>query len=277
MGSVTIAFVATMTLVPFLGRSFLPEFNEGTLTVNVVTLPGTSLKASDRLGRRVEEALLSIPEVVATSRRTGSAELDEHAQDVNASEIDVRLDLSTGRHKEEVLADTRRVLAEIGGAVFNVGQPLSHRIDHMLSGSRSAIALKIFGDDLEEMRRIAEQIEAIAKDTPGAVDVSIEQQVDIPVLEIRADRAALARYGLGAGELAESVERAFTGETVGQLLEGQRAIDVVVRMDDSIRDSLDAVRATPIDTPSGARVPLGMLATLSRTTSPKTAAGMSHW
>jgi CzcA family heavy metal efflux pump len=270
LGSVGLVFVATMALVPFLGRSFLPEFNEGSLTVNVVTLPGTSLEASNRLGRRVERALLTVPEVVATSRRTGRAELDEHAQDVNAAEIDVRLDLSTGRRKEEVLVDTRRALAQIGGAVFNVGQPLSHRIDHMLSGSRSAIALKIFGEDLDEMRRIAEQIEDIAKNTPGAVDVSIEQQVDIPMLEIRADRAALARYGLGAGELAESVERSFTGETVGQLLEGQRTIDVVVRMDDSVRGSLDAVHATLIDTPSGARLPLGMLAKLSRDTSPNT-------
>lgn len=270
LGGVAIAFVASMLLVPFMGRSFLPEFNEGTLTVNMVTLPGTSLEASDRLGRRVEEALLSVPEVVATSRRTGRAELDEHAQDVNAAEIDVRLDLSSGRHKEEVLADTRGALAQIGGALFNVGQPLSHRIDHMLSGSRSAIALKVFGDDLETMRRIAEQIEEIGKTTPGAVDVSIEQQVDIPELEIRADRTALARYGLGAGELAESVERSFTGETVGQLLEGQRTIDVVVRMDDSVRESLSSLRATPIDTPSGARIPLGMLATLSRDTSPNT-------
>jgi CzcA family heavy metal efflux pump len=270
LGSVAVVFVATMLIVPFLGRSFLPEFNEGTLTVNMVTLPGTSLEASDRLGRRVEEALLSVPEVVATSRRTGRAELDEHAQDVNAAEIDVRLDLSSGRHKEEVLADARGALAQIGGAVFNVGQPLSHRIDHMLSGSRSAIALKVFGDDLETMRGLAEQIEAIGKSTPGAVDVSIEQQVDIPELEIRADRMALARYGLGAGALAESVERAFTGETVGQLLEGQRTIDVVVRMNDSVRESLASLRATPIDTPSGARIPLGMLATLSRDTSPNT-------
>lgn len=270
LGGVGLAFVLTLAAVPFLGRSFLPEFNEGTLTVNMVTLPGTSLEASDRLGRRVELALLSVPEVVATSRRTGRAELDEHAQDVNAAEIDVRLDLSSGRHKEKVLADTRDALAQIGGALFNVGQPLSHRIDHMLSGSRSAIALKVFGDDLDELRRLAEQVEEIAKNTPGAVDVSIEQQVDIPMLEIRADRAALARYGLGAGELSESVERAFTGETVGQLLEGQRTVDVVVRMDDSVRGSLSAVRATPIDTPSGARIPLGMLATLSRDTSPNT-------
>lgn len=270
LGGVAVAFVATMLLVPFLGRSFLPEFNEGTLTVNMVTLPGTSLEASDRLGRRVEKALLAVPEVAATSRRTGRAELDEHAQDVNAAEIDVRLDLSSGRHKEEVLAETRGALAQIGGALFNVGQPLSHRIDHMLSGSRSAIALKIFGDDLDTLRLLAEQIEEIGKTTPGAVDVSIEQQIDIPELEIRADRTALARYGLGAGELAESVERAFTGETVGQLLEGQRTIDVVVRMDDSVRQSLASIRATPIDTPSGARIPLGMLATLSRDTSPNT-------
>lgn len=269
LGVVLVGFLATLLVAPFLGRSFLPEFNEGTLTVNVVTLPGTSLEASDRLGRRVETALLSVPEVVATSRRTGRAELDEHAQDVNAAEIDVRLELAE-RDKEEVLVDVRSALAQIGGASFNVGQPLSHRIDHMLSGSRSAIALKVFGDDLDTLRTLAEQIEAIAKDTPGAVDVSIEQQIDIPELEIRADRAALARYGMGAGALTEAVESAFTGQTVGQILEGQRTVDIVVRLDDSIRSSIEAVRATPIDTPSGVRIPLGMLATLQRDTSPNT-------
>ncbi len=271
LGGTGLAFLGALALIPGMGRSFLPEFNEGTLTLNVVTLPGTSLEASDRLGRRIEQTLLAFPEVVTTSRRTGRAELDEHAQDVNAAEIDVSLDLSrSDRHKEELMVAIRRELASIGGAVITVGQPLSHRIDHMLSGSRATIALKVFGDDLQTLRSLAEQVEAVAKDTPGAVDVAIEQQVDIPELEIRADRAALARYGLGAGELAERIEGAFAGEVVGQLLEGQRTVDVVLRLDDSVRESFESIAATPIDTPTGHRIPLGMLATLSRDSSPNT-------
>jgi CzcA family heavy metal efflux pump len=265
------ALLVALLVLPFLGRSFLPEFNEGALTVNVVTKPGTSLAASDRLGRRVESALLAFPEVVSTSRRTGRAELDEHAQDVNAAEIDVKLDMERGdRDREEFLQALRADLATIGGAVITVGQPLSHRIDHLLSGSRSAIALKVFGDDLEVLRTVATQIEAVAETVPGAVDVSIEQQVDIPELEVRADRRALARYGLGAGELGEAVERAFVGETVGVMLEGQRPVDVVVRLVDTVREDPAAIGATPIDTPSGVRVPLGALATVQRSTSPNT-------
>ena len=271
LGGAGLAVVLALALVPGMGRSFLPEFNEGTLTLNVVTLPGTSLEASDRLGRRIEESLLAFPEVVSTSRRTGRAELDEHAQDVNAAEIDVSLDLSgSDRDKEELMAALRRELASIGGAVISVGQPLSHRIDHMLSGSRATIALKLFGDDLETLRQLAEQVEAVAKQVEGAVDVAIEQQVDIPELEIRADRDALARYGLGAGELTERIEGAFAGQVVGQILEGQRTVDVVLRLDDSVRQSFEAIAATPIDTPTGHRIPLGMLARLSRDSSPNT-------
>jgi CzcA family heavy metal efflux pump len=271
MGLSAAAFVASLAIVPFLGRTFLPEFNEGALTINVVTKPGTSLDASDRLGRRVEKALLSFPEVVSTSRRTGRAELDEHAQDVNAAEIDVMLDLSRAdRGREAFLDALRDDLATIGGANITVGQPLSHRIDHLLSGTRSAIAVKLFGDDLETLRIAATKIEAIAKTVPGAVDVSIEQQVDIPELEVRADRMALARYGLGAGALGESVERALVGQTVGAILEGQRPIDVVVRLTDRVQGDTAALAALPIDTPVGVRVPLGAVAKVVLGTSPNT-------
>jgi CzcA family heavy metal efflux pump len=263
------AFLASLAVVPFLGRTFLPEFNEGALTINVVTKPGTSLEASDRLGRRVELALLAFPEVVSTSRRTGRAELDEHAQDVNAAEIDVMLDLSRG-DRDGFLDALRAELATIGGANITVGQPLSHRIDHLLSGTRSAIAVKLFGPDLEALRVAATRIEAVAKTVPGAVDVSIEQQVDIPELEVRADRRALARYGLGAGELGESVERALVGETVGSILDGQRPVDVVVRLGDVMHGDLAALRDVPIDTPVGTRVPLGEVAEILRGTSPNT-------
>lgn len=264
-----LALVAALAVTPFLGRSFLPEFNEGTLTISLVTLPGTSLEESDKLGRRVEQVLLSFPEVASTARRTGRAELDEHAQDVSAAELDVRLDLSRGkRGKERLLEDLRKALAQVPGAVITIGQPLSHRIDHMLSGTRANIALKVYGDDLETLRGLADRVKDVAESVPGAVDVAVEQQVDIPELEIQVDRDAIARYGLTTGEVTEAVERSFAGQTVGSILEGQRAIDVVVRLDDAMRADLDAIGSTPIDTPLGHPIPLKMLATLSREAGP---------
>lgn len=266
-----LALAAALAVVPFLGRSFLPEFNEGTLTLSVVTLPGTSLEESDRLGRRVEQALLAFPEVVSTARRTGRAELDEHAQDVNAAEVDVTLELSRGeRDKETLLRDLRAALAQLPGAAVTVGQPLSHRIDHMLSGTRANIALKLYGDDLEQLRRLAEQVRKVASATPGAVDVAIEQQVDIPEIEIQVDREAAARFALTAGEVAEAVERAFAGETVARMLEGQQSLDLVVRYDDSVRADLARLGEALVDTPGGAKLPLKMLATLRRDTGPNT-------
>ncbi len=271
LGASAAAFLVTAAVVPFLGRSFLPEFNEGALTISATTLPGTSLAESDRLGRRVEETLLTFPEVVSTARRTGRAELDEHAQDVSASEIDVTLDLSKGdRDKAALLDDLRAALGEVGGVVLTIGQPLSHRIDHMLSGTRSAIALKLFGDDLDRLRGLALQVQQVAERTPGAVDVSIEQQVDLPVLELRADRERAAQFGLTTGALVESVEAALTGVKVGVLLEGPRAIDLVVRYEASVREDREALMATPVDTPTGVRVPLKAVAELVRTTSPNT-------
>jgi CzcA family heavy metal efflux pump len=271
LGGVGIAVLGTMAILPFLGRSFLPEFNEGTLTINVVTLPGTSLAESDRLGRRIEQTLLSFPEVSSTSRRTGRAELDEHAQDVNAAELDVGLDLTKSkRSKGELLAAMRKELAQVPGAVITIGQPLSHRIDHMLSGTRANLAIKLYGDDLEALRGLAERVKKIAQATPGAVDVAIEQQVDIPQMAIRADRDAVARYGLTTGDVVEAVEGAFAGVTVGAVLEGQRSIDLIVRLEDAARQDLDAIGATLVDTKTGTRVPLKMLATISRETGPNT-------
>jgi CzcA family heavy metal efflux pump len=271
VASAAVAFAATALVVPFLGRSFLPEFNEGTLTLNVVTLPGTSLEESDRLGRRVEQALLAFPEVVSTSRRTGRAELDEHAQDVNAAELDVGLDLSRGkRDKDQLLEDLRKALAQVPGAVITIGQPLSHRIDHMLSGTRAAIAMKIFGEDLDTLRGMAERVKKIAERTPGAVDVAIEQQVDIPQMAIRADRDMVARHGLTTGEVVEAVEQAFAGETVGAVLEEQRSVEMVVRLEDAARKDLDAISSTLVDTRTGAPVPLKLLARIGRETGPNT-------
>ena len=257
-----VAMLAAAAAVgPSLGRTFLPEFNEGALTVSAVTLPGTSLDQSDQLGRRVEEVLLAFPEVVSTARRTGRAELDEHAQDVNAAEIDVRL-RKTARSKEAFLAELRQRLTAIPGMVTTIGGPIAHRIDHMLSGTRSSIAIKVFGDDLAQLRISAEAVKAVMAKVAGVVDLSVEQQVDVPQVAIVFDREAIARYQLRSGDLAELVETAYAGTVVTRVLEGQRTYDVVVRYRDDQRADLDAIRATPIDTPSGVRVPLKMLAAI---------------
>ncbi|MBA3538407.1 MAG: efflux RND transporter permease subunit [Deltaproteobacteria bacterium] len=265
----TALLAATLALVPSLGRTFLPEFNEGALTVSAVTLPGTSLEESDKLGRRVEEVLRSFPEVVSTARRTGRAELDEHAQDVNAGEIDVRLKLGA-RSKEAFLAELRRQLTTVPGVVSTIGGPIAHRIDHMLSGTRASIAIKIFGDDLTELRATAERARQVMAKVPGVVDLAIEQQVDVPQLAITFDREAIARYGLRSGALAEIIETAYAGRKVTQVLERQRTYDVVVRYRDDQRVDLDAIRNTVIDTPSGARVPLKMLASIREDVGPNT-------
>jgi CzcA family heavy metal efflux pump len=252
---------AALVMASFLGRTFLPDFNEGSLTLSAVTLPGTSLEESDRLGHRIEKTLLSFPEVVSTARRQGRAELDEHAQDVNSSEIDVRLRMKQ-RSKGELLAALRKELSTIPGMVIVIGQPLSHRIDHMLSGTRAAIAIKLFGDDLHQLRVSAEEIRKVTAKVEGAVDVSTEQQVDIPQLLVRFDRERISRYGLRTGELAELVEIVFAGEKVSQVLDGQRTYDLVVRYPDAERADPEAIGNTLIDTPGGAKVPLKMLATI---------------
>ena len=258
-----------IALVPFLGRTFLPEFNEGALTVSAVTLPGTSLQESDRLGRRVEEILLSFPEVVSTARRTGRAELDEHAQDVNAAEIDVRL-RSTERSKEAFLTELREKLTTVPGVVCTIGGPIAHRIDHMLSGTRASIAIKVFGDDLTQLRATASAIERSMKGIDGVVDLALEQQVDVPQLTIKFDREAIARYGLRTGALAETIETAYAGTKVTQVVENQRTYDVVVRSRDDTRADLDAIKNTVVDTPSGAKIPLRMLATIRDDVGPNT-------
>ncbi|OFX21377.1 MAG: multidrug transporter AcrB [Anaeromyxobacter sp. RBG_16_69_14] len=257
---------AALALV-FAGRAFLPEFNEGTLTLSAVTLPGTSLEESNRLGLMVEHVLLSHPEVVATARRTGRAELDEHAQDVNSAEIDVGLRMKA-RSKEELLAALRRDFAGIPGLNVTIGQPISHRIDHMLSGTRANVAVKVFGDDLTDLRRLGEQVRKAMSAIPGVVDLSLEQQPDIPLLTVRFDRAALARYGLRIQDVAESIETAFQGTTVSRVLEGQSSFDVVVRYDRSALADLDAIRATLVAAPSGARIPLHALAEIRKDRGP---------
>ncbi|WP_420634920.1 efflux RND transporter permease subunit [Candidatus Palauibacter sp.] len=269
LAGATVLLAGTLALVPALGREFLPEFQEGTLTLSVVSLPGTSLAESDAIGARVERQLLAHPAVVATSRRTGRADLDEHAQGANASEIDARLDLS-GHKLAEVMAALRADLAGLPGTNVTVGQPIGHRIDHMLSGTRAAIAVNLFGPDLLRLRDVAGEIETVAQDVDGLVDIAVERQAEIPQLQVRADRRAMARHGVTPGAMAAAVDVAFQGEEVSLIREGDRAFDLVVRYADEHRTDPQAIGGTLITTPSGATVPLSQLASIVPARGPNT-------
>lgn len=249
------------------GQAFLPDFNEGTLTVGAETLPGTAFEESAKLMQGVEAVLLTHPEVVATARRTGRSPLDPHALDVHQSEIEVSLKMGE-RSKAGFLAALRADFAKLPGVQVVVGQPISHRIDHMLSGSRANIAVKIFGGDLTELRRLARQIQGVMATVAGAVDVQPEQQADIPFLSIKYRRDALARHGLSAKALSESIETAFNGLAVSKVMQGQASLDLVVRYAPEARVSLDAIRATLITTPAGARLPLSALADIENDRGP---------
>jgi CzcA family heavy metal efflux pump len=259
--------VGAAATVPFLGGEFLPPFNEGTLTVNVIARPGTSLEESNRLGTLAERLMHQVPEVVSTGRRTGRAELDEHAEGVHYSEIDVDLSPSR-RSREEILGEIRDKLDKVPGVAVNVGQPISHRLDHLLSGVRAQVAVKIFGDDLGELRRLGRAARDAMQGVDGVKDLQIEQQVLIPQIAIQVNRERAARLGVNAGQLAELLELALAGGTVTQLLDGQRTIDVVVRYPPETRQDIEVLRRTLIDTPSGAKVALGELADVKESTGP---------
>lgn len=260
-------FVSTMATLPFVGTSFLPDFNEGTLTVNVQANPGTSLSESNRIGQISEKLILEVPEVISTGRRTGRAELDEHAEGVHYTEIDVDLKESN-RTREEILAAIREKLSVVPGVTTNVGQPISHRLDHLQSGVRAQIAVKLFGDDLATLRSKAEEIRNAINTVEGATDVSIERQVLIPQVRFNVDRAKAAQYGLQPGEITRTLETALNGRTVSQALDGARRYDVVVRFDDASRSSLDALKNVTIDTPNGTQIPISAVATIENLPGP---------
>ena len=259
MTGAAVLSIASLAVLPFLGRSFLPEFQEGSLVISALTVPGTSLDESDALGRRIEQTLLAHPAVVETARRTGRAELDEHAQGVNAAEIDARLELA-GYDYDAVLEELRANLAAVPGTEITIGQPIGHRIDHMLSGTRASIAVKLFGPDLYELRALAREIEGVIQTVEGTVDVAVEQQADVPQVRVNMARPAMARYGVTPKFLADAIDVAFAGEAVSQVLEDERAFDLVVRFAPEYRGSLEAVRRARIDTPGGPQVTLGSLA-----------------
>jgi CzcA family heavy metal efflux pump len=244
-----------------MGRTFLPEFNEGTLTLSAVTLPGTSLVDSDNLGRGLERLLLSVPEVVSTARRTGRAELDEHVQGVESAEIDVTLKMKQ-RPKREVLAEIRQKVTLLPGTNVTVGQPISHRIDHMLSGTRANVAVKIFGDELGMLRSLARQVQSAMQPVAGVVDLTTEQQTDIPLMRVVARPEEAARVGLQPGDIAAKLGAAFVGIEVNRVLEGQLTFPMVLRYPpEDLRDPAVIAR-TLIDSPSGAKVPLEAVASI---------------
>jgi len=249
------------------GTAFLPEFHEGSLTISVNTLPGTSLAKSDEIGTRVERILLAQPEVVATARRTGRAELDEHVQGVEAAEIDVGL-RESDRPRAELLAELRRGFATLPGTNVTIGQPISHRIDHMLSGTRANIAVKVVGDDLLTLRRLGEQVRDAMQGVRGVADLSLEQQTEIPFVRFILNRPAIARYGLRVQDVAEAIETSLAGTTVGRVFDRSAAFDLTVKLEPSAAIDFERIGDLPIDTPTGEVVPVRVLADVRRETGP---------
>lgn len=252
-------FIVALVLLMGMGRSFLPEFNEGSLTLSVVTPPGTSLDETNNVGNYIEKQLLAIPEVTSTARRTGRGELDEHSQATNSSEIDVNYQLKE-RSNDEFLADVRASLARIPGIAATVGQPLGHRIDHMLTGTRASIAIKLFGDDLTRLYSLANQIKSQIVGIDGLVDVNVEQQVEVPQIQIRANRALLAEYGISLEEFNEFIDVVLGGEKLADIYEGQQRFDLVVKLDSAYTSNIEGIKSILIDSPSHGKVPLYQVA-----------------
>jgi len=261
-----VGVLAALVLFLSFGRSFLPRFNEGSYTIAAATAPGTTLTDSDRMVDRLDDALVELPFVTSVIRRTGRAENDEHAQDVQFSELEVTVEPG-GLSRAELTRRVREV-SEVPGLVVSVGQPIGHRIEHMLSGVKTSVAVKVYGDDLVILRAVARQIEGAMATVPGVVDLAVEQQTDIPQIVVRPRYAALAQLGLRPGELSEFIETAYLGHVVGQWWERQRAYDLVVRYPESFGDDLEAVAQTPIDADGSAFVSLEQVARVDATLGP---------
>lgn len=295
LSAVAVIVAATVGSIGWMGGEFLPEFNEGTMVVEMTAPAAISLAESNRLGQRVEQMLLEVPEVTYVSRRTGRAEMDEHAENVNYSELDVglveperplkgfwpRVARSlpglrswgierVGRPREEIESEIRDTLTAMPGVAFNLGAPISHRLEHIMAGVHAQIAVKVFGPELEVLRTHAQKVEALMRKIPGVVDLYMEQQVEIPQLRITVLRDAAAQYGLSPADVAHTLETALEGRAVSRVLEGQRSFDLVVWFDEAARNDIDAIRATRINTPLGAPIALDSVAEIVRTTGPNT-------
>lgn len=268
LGGTIVLFVAALITFFTLGRSFLPSFNEGSFTINVSTLPGISLEESDNIGRRAEQLLLEVPEIKTVARKTGRAELDEHALGVNTSEIEAPFELKERSHAE-VVADVRKKLSVLPGVNIEIGQPISHRIDAMLSGTQARIAIKLFGDDLNRMFMLGNQIKKNISTIDGVVDLNVEQQIERPQLKITPRREMLARYGVTMAEFSQFIDVALAGEVVSQVYEGSRTFDLTVKVKDDERASAARIGDLMIDTQEG-KVPLSTLAEIKSATGPNT-------
>ncbi|MBQ19946.1 MAG: CusA/CzcA family heavy metal efflux RND transporter [Flavobacteriales bacterium] len=262
-------FVLALLVFTQLGRSFLPEFNEGSLVVSAVSLPGISLEESNKIGVNIEKALLTVPEINITTRRTGRAELDEHAQGVNASEIDAPFTLGD-RSRTDFMEEVREKLAGVTGANITIGQPIGHRIDHMLSGTRANIAIKIFGNDLNKLFSLSNQIKNEIEGVEGLVDISVEQQVEIPQIQIKAKRDLLNHYGITIGEFNEFIDVAIAGEKVSDIYESAKIFDLIVRLDKESRSRIEDIENALIDTEDGQKIPLHYVADVISTSGPNT-------
>ncbi len=267
--STVVLFLVALGLFFTLGHSFLPKFNEGSLTINISSLPGISLEESNRIGERAEKILMSIPEIKTVARKTGRAELDEHALGVNVSEIEAPFELKDRSH-EEMLNDVRKKLSVITGANIEIGQPISHRIDAMLSGTQASIAIKLFGDDLNKMFEIGNQIKDAISTVDGIADLNVEQQIERPELEIKPKRDMLKLYGISIADFNTFVRVNIAGETVSQVYDKGSSFDLVVRAAEHDRCDMERIRDLMIDTPDGRKVPLANVAEVKSAMGPNT-------
>lgn len=267
LGCTVALFAVALGLFFTLGRSFLPPFNEGSFTINLSSLPGISLEESDAIGRRAEELLLTVPEIQTVARKTGRAELDEHSRGVNGSEIEAPFEL-TDRSRSEVVAEVREKLATLSGVNVEIGQPISHRIDAMLSGTKANIAIKLFGDDLNRMFSLASQIRDKIQDVEGVADLTVEQQIERPQLTLTPRREMLARYGITLPQFAEYVNACLAGEAVSQVYEQGKSFNLTVRLRDDLRDQASKIGNLMIDTGDGRQVPLNYVADIRSSMGP---------
>lgn len=268
LGATGITFAIAILMLTSFGRSFLPPFNEGSFTINVSTLPGISLEESDKIGKMVESILLSVPEVQTVGRKTGRAELDEHALGVNTSEIEAPFVLDK-RSKDEVVAEIREKMKVVSGVNLEIGAPITHRIDAMLSGTRANIAIKLFGADLNRMYEIGNQIKASIQNVEGIADLNVEQQVERPQLKIEPKREMLAKYGVTLPQFADIVNVMLGGEVVSQVYEENRAFDLTVKVNDASRESVEQIKKLIVDA-NGRKVPLENIADIVSSTGPNT-------
>jgi len=266
--AVLFLFLGAAASIPFMGKDFLPKFNEGTAMLSLISQPGISLDASNELGSKAETIILTVPEVKSVSRRTGRAEMDEHAEGVNVSEIDIDFK-PEGRDREIVLEDIRQKLSVLGDVAINIGQPISHRLDHMLSGVQAAIAIKVFGPELHVLRRKAAEIARALQGTDGLVDLNVEKQVLTPQVKIQLMREEAAQYGIIIGELSQTLETALNGEVVSQVIEGQKIFNVFLRFDDRSRADPELIKQALIKImPDGERVTLQQIADIYEASGP---------